>query len=100
VLQYYKHMEEMEWAASICIGPEGDMHNVSTAECAIRMAKAINHYFDPLVSRRPTWTQPLFARLLQVRDCLNNQIMCLVPKCTSAGVPAGLWWRNLMGETM
>ena len=50
MLQYYKHMEEMEWAASICIGPEGDMHNVSTAECAIRMAKAINHYFDPLVS--------------------------------------------------
>ena len=44
MLQYYKHMEEMEWAASICIGPEGDMHNASTAECAIRMAKAINHY--------------------------------------------------------
>ena len=42
----------MEWAieecaktslpvgASMCIGPEGDMHGVSAAECAIRMARA------------------------------------------------------------
>ena len=27
-------------AASMCIGPDGDMHGVSTAECAIRMARA------------------------------------------------------------
>ena len=66
--QYYEHIEEMEWAieeclktslpvaASMCIGPEGDMHGVSAAECAIRMAKAgahvvgINCHFDPFVS--------------------------------------------------
>ena len=42
----------MEWAieeckktslpvgASMCIGPDGDMHGVSAAECAIRMARA------------------------------------------------------------
>ena len=45
----------MEWAieeclktslpvgASMCIGPEGDMHGVSAAECAIRMARAGAH---------------------------------------------------------
>ena len=29
--------------ASVCIGSEGDMHNVSTAKCAIRMAMAGAH---------------------------------------------------------
>merc|ERR1712183_651433 len=66
--EYFEHIEEMEWAieeclktslpvaASMCIGPDGDMHGVSTAECAIRMAKAgahvvgINCHFDPFVS--------------------------------------------------
>merc|ERR1711971_1354827 len=66
--EYYEHIEEMEWAigeclktslpvaASMCIGPEGDMHGVSAAECGIRMAKAgahvvgINCHFDPFVS--------------------------------------------------
>ena len=43
-------------AANMCIGPDGDMHGVSSAECAIRMAKAgahvvgINCHFDPFVS--------------------------------------------------
>ena len=27
-------------AASMCIGPEGDLHGVSAEECAVRMAKA------------------------------------------------------------
>ena len=27
-------------AASMCIGPEGDLHGVTAAECAVRMAKA------------------------------------------------------------
>ena len=30
-------------AASMCIGPEGDLHQVSAAECAVRMAKAGAH---------------------------------------------------------
>ena len=43
-------------AASMCIGPEGDMHGNTAAECAVRMAKAgadmvgINCHFDPFVS--------------------------------------------------
>jgi len=27
-------------AATMCIGPEGDLHGVSAAECAVRMARA------------------------------------------------------------
>merc|ERR1712227_365862 len=62
--EYFEHIEEMEWAieeckktslpvaASTCIGAEGDMHGVSAAECAIRMARAgadmvgVNCHFD------------------------------------------------------
>merc|ERR1711971_1473784 len=52
--EYYEHIEEMEWAieeclktslpvaASMCIGPEGDMHGVSAAECGIRMAEELS----------------------------------------------------------
>jgi len=66
--EYFEHVEEMEWAievcktygkpvaASMCIGPEGDMHGVSAGDCAVRMAKAgadivgVNCHFDPFVS--------------------------------------------------
>ena len=52
IFQYFEHIEEMEWAievckntgktvaASMCIGPDGDLHGVSAEECAVRMAKA------------------------------------------------------------
>lgn len=30
-------------ATSMCIGPEGDMHGVSPAECAVRLVKAGEH---------------------------------------------------------
>merc|ERR1711976_168283 len=63
--EYFEHIEEMEWAievckefgkpvaASMCIGPEGDLHGNTAGECAVRMAKAgakivgINCHFDP-----------------------------------------------------
>lgn len=50
--QYFEHIEEMEWAievckersvpvaATMCIGPEGDLHGFSAGECAVRMARA------------------------------------------------------------
>ena len=53
--EYFEHIEEMEWAievcvnsglpvvASMCIGPEGDMHGVTAGECGLRMAKAGAH---------------------------------------------------------
>ena len=40
----------------MCIGPEGDLHDVSAGECAVRMAKAganvvgVNCHFDPYAS--------------------------------------------------
>lgn len=68
IAEYFEHVEEMEWAievclksgmpvvASMCIGPQGDLHGVSAGECAVRMAKAgahvvgINCHFDPFVT--------------------------------------------------
>jgi betaine-homocysteine S-methyltransferase len=68
--EYFEHIEEMEWAiavckeagvpvaATMCIGPDGDLHGQTTGECAIRMAKAgadivgINCHFDPQMSLR------------------------------------------------
>jgi len=68
IAEYFEHIEEMEWAvetclqsrlplvASMCIGPEGDLHGISAGECAVRMAKAgahcvgINCHFDPFVT--------------------------------------------------
>ncbi|XP_029824445.1 betaine--homocysteine S-methyltransferase 1 [Ixodes scapularis] len=67
ICEYFEHVEEMEMAievckktglptvASLCIGPEGDMHGVSAGQCAVRMVKAgahvvgINCHFDPFV---------------------------------------------------
>ena len=67
LVQYFEHIEEMEWAievakqtekpvaATMCIGPEGDLHGVPAGECAVRMAKAgadivgINCHFDPFM---------------------------------------------------
>merc|ERR1712106_506597 len=46
--EYFEHIEEMEWAievckesgkvvaATMCIGPEGDMHGVTAEECAVQ----------------------------------------------------------------
>lgn len=68
ICEYFEHIEEIEWAiqvcketslpvvSSMCIGPDGDLHNVTTGECAVRMAKAgadvvgLNCHFDPFVS--------------------------------------------------
>lgn len=67
ICEYFEHVEEAVWsvevckksgkpvAATMCIGPEGDLHGVSAGECAVRLAKAgadivgINCHFDPEV---------------------------------------------------
>ncbi|CAK9299261.1 unnamed protein product [Gordionus sp. m RMFG-2023] len=66
ICEYFEHIEEIEWAieacketgkpvaATMCIGPNGDMSGVSLGECGVRLAKAgaccigINCHFDPL----------------------------------------------------
>jgi len=63
--EYFEHTEEAVWcvevckksglpvAASMCIGPDGDLHGVTTGDCAVQLAKAgadvigINCHFDP-----------------------------------------------------
>jgi len=68
--EYFEHVEEAEWAietlkesgkpvaASLCIGELGDLHGVSTEECAVRMAAAgadvvgLNCHFGPFELHR------------------------------------------------
>lgn len=50
--QYFEHVEEAEWAvqflkttgkpvaATLCIGPEGDLNGVTPGDCAVRLVKA------------------------------------------------------------
>ncbi|CAJ1070445.1 betaine--homocysteine S-methyltransferase 1 [Xyrichtys novacula] len=65
IAEYFEHVEEAEWAvqvlkttgmpvaATLCIGPEGDLNGVSPGECAVRLVKAgaqivgVNCHFDP-----------------------------------------------------
>ncbi|WP_395241616.1 homocysteine S-methyltransferase family protein, partial [Salmonella sp. s51933] len=65
--EYFEHVEEAVWAvevlkesglpvaASLCIGPETDVHGVPTGDCAVRLVQAgadiigINCHFDPFV---------------------------------------------------
>ncbi|XP_029299891.1 betaine--homocysteine S-methyltransferase 1 [Cottoperca gobio] len=65
IAEYFEHVEEAEWAiqvlkttgkpvaATMCIGPEGDLNGVSPGDCAVRLVKAgaqivgINCHFDP-----------------------------------------------------
>ncbi|XP_008323906.1 betaine--homocysteine S-methyltransferase 1-like [Cynoglossus semilaevis] len=65
IAEYFEHVEEAEWAvqvlktsglpvaASLCIGPDGDLNKVSPGDCAVKLIKAgadivgINCHFDP-----------------------------------------------------
>lgn len=52
MLQYFEHVEEAEWAvqvlkttgkpvaASLCIGPDGDLNGVDPGDCAVRLVNA------------------------------------------------------------
>ena len=62
----------MEWAieeclktslpvgASMCIGPEGDMHGVTAAECAVRMARAGAHIGERETVRKKIEKKTIF----------------------------------------
>jgi len=67
IAEYYEHIEECQWAveacmdegfvtaANMCIGPEGDLHGNSTADCGLKMYESgakiigLNCHFDPFV---------------------------------------------------
>lgn len=52
IAEYFEHAEEAVWAvevlkesgkpvaATMCIGPEGDMHDVTPGDCAVKLVKA------------------------------------------------------------
>ncbi|XP_038071969.1 betaine--homocysteine S-methyltransferase 1-like [Patiria miniata] len=66
IAEYFEHVEEAVWAveelkktgkpvaATLCIGPEGDLHGVSAGDCAVQLAKAgadvvgLNCHFGPV----------------------------------------------------
>ncbi|XP_029921359.1 betaine--homocysteine S-methyltransferase 1-like [Myripristis murdjan] len=66
IAEYFEYVEEAEWAvqvlrtakkpvaATLCIGPEGDLNGVSPGECAARLVRAgaqivgVNSHFDPM----------------------------------------------------
>ncbi|XP_040581277.1 betaine--homocysteine S-methyltransferase 1 [Lepeophtheirus salmonis] len=92
--EYFEHIEEMEWAievlkesnkpvaASMCIGPEGDLHGVSSGECAVRMVKAganvvgINCHFDPFICLEG---MKLMKQALLEADLLNKVHLMVQP---------------------
>ncbi|KAH0520466.1 Betaine--homocysteine S-methyltransferase 1 [Microtus ochrogaster] len=69
IAEYFEHVEEAVWAvevlktsgkpvaATMCIGPEGDLHGVSPGECAVRLVKA---GLEPRVATR--WDIQKYAR--------------------------------------
>ena len=56
ISQFFDQIEECEWAIEVCaefglpiaatmtVGPMGDLGNVSAADCAVRMAKGLFLY--------------------------------------------------------
>ncbi|XP_070324701.1 S-methylmethionine--homocysteine S-methyltransferase BHMT2 isoform X3 [Odocoileus virginianus] len=78
--QYFEHAVEAVWAvevlkesgkpvaATMCIGPEGDMHGVTPGECAVKLVKAgasvvgVNCQFGPWTSLK---TMSLMKEALQ-----------------------------------
>ncbi|XP_073658016.1 S-methylmethionine--homocysteine S-methyltransferase BHMT2 isoform X2 [Tursiops truncatus] len=87
--QYFEHAEEAVWAvevlkearkpvaATMCIGPEGDMHGVTPGECAVKLVKAgasivgVNCRFGPCTSlktmrlmKEGLWASGLKAHLM------------------------------------
>lgn len=95
--EYFEHIEEMEWAihackeliaeeikeglpkkaicASMCIGPDGDLHDVSAGDCAVRMARAganvvgVNCHFDPITTLE---TMQIMKDTLEEENLLNK----------------------------
>ncbi|CAH6787528.1 Bhmt2 [Phodopus roborovskii] len=68
IAEYFEHLEEAVWAVEVlrevgkpvavtmCIGPEGDMHDVAPGQCAVKLAQAganiigVNCRFGPQTS--------------------------------------------------
>nr|XP_033785459.1 betaine--homocysteine S-methyltransferase 1 [Geotrypetes seraphini] len=68
IAEYFEHIEEATWAvevlkgsgkpvaATMCIGPEGDLNGIPAGKCAVQLVKAgasivgVNCHFDPVTA--------------------------------------------------
>lgn len=104
IAEYFEHVEEAVWAVEVlrevgapvavtmCIGPEGDMHDVTPGECAVKLARAgadiigVNCRFGP-------WTSLQTMKLMKegLRDAslqAHLMVQCLgfhTPDCGKGG---------------
>lgn len=92
--EYFEHIEEMEWAieacktsgkpiaATMCIGPDGDMHGIPAGQCAVRMARAgadivgVNCHFDPFRSLETMKLMKQALELAGLKVYLMVQPLC------------------------
>nr|AGS56949.1 truncated homocysteine methyltransferase splice variant 3 [Sus scrofa]AGS56952.1 truncated homocysteine methyltransferase splice variant 6 [Sus scrofa] len=92
IAEYFEHVEEAVWAvealkasgkpvaATMCIGPEGDLHGVTPGQCAVRLVKAgasivgVNCHFDPTISLQ---TVKLMKEGLQAIQPFHVKAGCL-----------------------
>ncbi|CAM9499990.1 unnamed protein product [Lampetra planeri] len=104
IAEYFEHVEEAVWAvqtlketgmpvaATMCIGPEGDLHGVSAGQCAVQLVKAgadivgVNCHFDPSTSLR---TVKLMKEALQAAGLkahlMTQPLGFQTPDCNKQG---------------
>lgn len=68
-------------AATMCIGPEGDMHGVSAEDCAVRMAKAgadIGKIYPTIIKKTNKYIRYYTMNKLSHEIIIGNNIELLI----------------------
>uniref|UniRef100_A0A2K6CR74 Betaine--homocysteine S-methyltransferase 1 n=1 Tax=Macaca nemestrina TaxID=9545 RepID=A0A2K6CR74_MACNE len=103
-ISYFEHVEEAVWAvetliasgkpvaATMCIGPEGDLHGVPPGECAVRLVKAgasiigVNCHFDPTISLQTVKLMKEALEAARLKAHLMSQPLAYhTPDCNKQG---------------
>uniref|UniRef100_A0A2R9B4F8 Betaine--homocysteine S-methyltransferase n=3 Tax=Hominidae TaxID=9604 RepID=A0A2R9B4F8_PANPA len=104
IAEYFEHVEEAVWAvetliasgkpvaATMCIGPEGDLHGVPPGECAVRLVKAgasiigVNCHFDPTISLKTVKLMKEGLEAARLKAHLMSQPLAYhTPDCNKQG---------------
>ncbi|XP_044096442.1 betaine--homocysteine S-methyltransferase 1 [Neovison vison] len=104
IAEYFEHVEEAVWAvealktsgkpvaATMCIGPEGDLHGVRPGECAVRLVKAgasivgVNCHFDPTISLQTVKLMKEGLEAARLKAHLMSQPLAYhTPDCNKQG---------------
>uniref|UniRef100_A0A2K5WQP8 Betaine--homocysteine S-methyltransferase n=1 Tax=Macaca fascicularis TaxID=9541 RepID=A0A2K5WQP8_MACFA len=104
IAEYFEHVEEAVWAvetliasgkpvaATMCIGPEGDLHGVPPGECAVRLVKAgasiigVNCHFDPTISLQTVKLMKEGLEAARLKAHLMSQPLAYhTPDCNKQG---------------